>query len=108
LAVAEFCRQLGVSLPTSYYWKKRASEDAPNVPARNWAQHKSRVVTETTDAMVPSFMQVTNFDPGAGTQPEITLATTSVVWLKGAVDAFLLQAAIVAAGQLDDLHREAN
>jgi hypothetical protein len=58
--------------------------------------------------MVPSFMPVTILDPGAGTQLEITLANTSVVRLKGAVDACLLQAAIVAAGQLDDLHRGAN
>ena len=108
LTVGEFCRQLGVSVPTFYYWKKRASEAAPNVPARNSAQHRSRTTTETTDANVPSFMPVTILDPGAGTQLEIALANTCIVRLKGAVDASLLQAAIAAAGQLDDLHRGAN
>jgi hypothetical protein len=108
LTVAELCRQLGVSVPTFYYWKKRVFEAAPNVPAQNSAQYRSGAVTETTDALVPSFMPVTILDRGAGTQLEFTLANTSVVRLKGAVDASLLQAAIVAAGQLDDLHRGAN
>jgi hypothetical protein len=108
LTVAEFCRQLGVSVPTFYYWKKRVAAAAPDVPVRNSAQHRSRTVNDTTDAMVPSFMPVTILDLGAGTQLEIALANTCVVRLKGAVDASLLQAAIVAAGQLKDLHRGAN
>jgi len=34
LSVTEFCRQLGVSVTTFYYWKKRVHEAAPNVPGR--------------------------------------------------------------------------
>ena len=38
LSVTEFCRQLGVSLTTFYYWKKRISEAAPNTSRREPAR----------------------------------------------------------------------
>ena len=35
LSVAEFCRQLGVSVTTFYYWKRRVGEVPPNAPGRS-------------------------------------------------------------------------
>jgi transposase-like protein len=108
LSVTEFCRQLGVSLTTFYYWKKRASEAAPNATGRNPVEQPSRPVTKSTDAAVPSFMPVSILDPGAGIQLEVELANACVVRLKGAIDPSLLQAAITAAGQLDGSRQGAN
>jgi len=101
LSVTEFCRQLGVSLTTFYYWKKRASEPVPNASGRNAAGLPSRPVTTSTTAAVPCFLPVSILESGAGTQLEIELANSCVVRLKGTMDPSWLQAAIAAAGQLD-------
>ena len=101
LNVTEFCRQLGVSVTTFYYWKKRAHEAPPNAPGRDPAEHPSRHVTISAGAAAPNFVPVSILDPAAGTQLEIELPNASVVRLKGAIDPSLLQAAITAAGQFD-------
>jgi transposase-like protein len=108
LSVAEFCRQLGVSLTTFYYWKKRASEAMPNASGGSSAEHSSRPVTESTAATVPSFLPVSILEAAAGPQLEIELANASVLRLKGAMDPSWLQAAITAAGQLDGTRQGAN
>lgn len=102
LSVALFCRQLGVSVVTFYYWKRRVHEadsgtDSPGVtlgqPSRNpiASAHGERA----------NFVPVSVLDPGASTVLEIELTNTCVVRLRGAIDPPLLQAAIAAAGQLD-------
>ena len=101
LSVTEFCRHLGVSLTTFYYWKKRISEAAPNTSWREPARCSARPGTASADAAFPSFMPVSIVDPIAGTQLEITVANACVVRLRGTVDPSLLQAAIATAGQPD-------
>jgi hypothetical protein len=101
LSITEFCRQLGVSVTTFYYWKKRAHEAQPNAPSRGPAEHSSRHSTMSAGPAAPNFVPVSILDPGADTQLEIELANACVVRLKGAIDTSLLQAAITAAGQLD-------
>jgi hypothetical protein len=107
LSVTEFCRQLGVSITTFYYWKKRTSVSAPIATGQISAQHGARPLTKTNDAAVPSFVPVSIVDPGAATQLEIALANACIIRLKGAIDPSLLQAAIAAAGQLDGSHEGA-
>jgi hypothetical protein len=101
LTVTEFCRQLGVSVATFYYWKRRAQEAPPNIPVQGPAEQRSRPVTMSASTAVPDFMPVSILDAGAGTQLEIELANACVVRLKGAIDSSLLQAAITAAGELN-------
>jgi hypothetical protein len=99
LSVTEFCRQLGVSVTTFYYWKKRV-QAPPNTPGRDPAEHRSRHATTSTCAPAPNFVPVSILDPVAGTQLEIELTNACVVRLRGVIDPPLLQAAITAAGQL--------
>jgi len=103
VSVADFCRQLGVSVTTFYYWKKRIHEVSSHAPGQVAVQCVSRPVTAAA-----SFVPVSLVDLGAGTQLEIELGNACVVRLKGAIDPSLLQAAISAAGQLDGSGRGAN
>jgi len=102
LSVTDFCRQLGVSVTTFYYWKKRIPEIASHTPGQIASESPSRPVTTAT-----SFVPVSLVDRNAGTQLEIELANACVVRLKGAIDPSLLQAAINAAGQLHGSRRGA-
>jgi Transposase len=102
-SVAEFCRQLGVSVTTFYYWKKRIHEVASHPPGQVAAESPSRPVTTAA-----SFVPVSLVELGAGAQLEIELANACVVRLKGAIDPSLLQTAISAAGQLHGPRRGAN
>ena len=42
LSVTEFCRQLGISVTTFYYWKKRVDEAPPKTPGQVSAHYPSR------------------------------------------------------------------
>jgi transposase-like protein len=101
LSVTEFCRQLGVSLTTFYYWKRRAQEAPPNVPAQGAAERRSRPMPSSARATAGDFLPVSILDPGVGTQLEIELANACLVRLRGPIDPSLLQAAITAAGELN-------
>ena len=96
LSVTAFCRQLGVSVTTFYYWKKRVDEAPPDchepVPAVRAPRHA------TTAA---SFVPLSIIEPRAGAELEIELTNSCVLRFKGVIDPSLLQAAIMAAGQLD-------
>ena len=94
-SVADFCRQLGVSVKTFYQWKKRLGEAPSHSPEQVAAEPTSRSTTTAAN-----FVPVSLVDFGAGPQLEIELANACVVRLKGAIDPSLLQAAINAAGQL--------
>jgi hypothetical protein len=96
VSVTDFCRQLGVSITTFYYWKKRVPVVSSSLPSRVVAERPSRPL-----AAAASFVPVSLVDRHAGSHLEIELANASVVRLNGAVDASLLQAAIAAAGQVD-------
>jgi hypothetical protein len=106
LSVAQFCRQLGVSITTFYYWKKRVHEAQADTSARAPGQRFSRRMTAA--ATTPGFVPVSIIEPTAGTQLEIELTNACVVRLKGVIDPSLLQAAITAAGQLDGSRQGAN
>ena len=102
LSVALFCRQLGVSVTTFYYWKKRVHEvDSGTDSSRVTMEHRSRNPITSANGAVPNFVPVSVLDPGASTVLEIELTNTCVVRLRGAIGPPLLQAAIAAAGQLD-------
>jgi transposase-like protein len=96
LSVTDLCRQLGVSITTFYYWKKRVDE-APRdacsaVPDVRFSRHATPAAT---------FIPISITEPGAGAELEIELTNACTIRLKGAIDPLLLQAAITAAGQLD-------
>jgi hypothetical protein len=103
VSVTDFCRQLGVSVTTFYYWKNRIHEVASHAPGQITAERPSTPVTTAA-----SFVPVSLVDRRAGTHLEIELANACVVRLEGAIDPSLLQAAITAAGQLDGSGRGAN
>jgi hypothetical protein len=108
LSVTEFCRHLGVSATTFYYWKKRVHEAPPTAPQRVPTERPSRHPTSTASATAANFIPVSIREPVAGTQLEIELTNACVVRLKGVIDPSLLQAAITAAGQLDGSREGAN
>ena len=95
LTIADFCRQLGVSVPTFYYWKRRVQAGLGTPPAPVAEASRSR---PPTTAATP-FLPVSIVDPDAGTHLEIELANTCVVRLRGRLSPRLLRAAITAAGE---------
>jgi hypothetical protein len=102
LSVALFCRQLGVSVVTFYYWKKRVHEaESGTDSSRVTVRQSPRNPITSADGAVPNFVPVSVIDPGASTVLEIELTNACVVRLRGAIDPALLQAAIAATGQLD-------
>ena len=44
VSVADFCQQLGVSVTTFYYWKKRIHEVAAHVPRQSAVESRSHPV----------------------------------------------------------------
>jgi hypothetical protein len=102
LSVALFCRQLGVSVVTFYYWRKRVHEVDSGIDSSRVTQGQlSRNPITSANGTVANFVPVSVLDPGASTVLEIELNNACVVRLRGAIDPPLLQAAIAAAGQLD-------
>lgn len=95
VSVTDFCRQLGVSITTFYYWKKRVHVVSSSLPAQVVAERPSHPL-----AVAASFVPVSIGDRRASTHLEIELANACFVRLEGVIDSSLLQAAIVAAGQL--------
>jgi transposase-like protein len=108
LSVTDFCRQLGVSVTTFYYWKKRVPEALPNAPGRVSGERPSHRMTSATGTASANFVPVSILEPAAGTELEIELTNACVVRLRGVVDPPLLQAAITAAGRLDGSREGAN
>jgi hypothetical protein len=108
LSVTEFCRQLGVSVTTFYYWKKRVHEPMPYASAQSPAEHRSRHVTTSVVTTPANFVPVSILEPALGTELDIELANACVLRLKGVIDPLLLTAAIAAAGRLAGSHEGAN
>ena len=96
------CRQLGVSVASFYYWKRRVHEAASPIDSpRVTVGHRSSHPIASTGGVVANFVPVSVIDAAAGTELEIELTNACVVRLRGVIDPQLLQAAIRAAGQLD-------
>jgi hypothetical protein len=108
LSVTEICQQLGVSVTTFYYWKKRVHEAPPLLSAEVSVEDSSRHLTTAAGAASSNFVPVSILEPSAGTQLEIELTNACVLRLKGVIDPSLLQAAIMAAGRLDGSREGAN
>jgi hypothetical protein len=96
LSVTDLCLQLGVSVTTFYYWKKRVGEAPPDARGLFPAVRPSLHATSAT-----SFVPLSIIEARTGAELEIELTNACMVRLKGAIDPLLLQAAITAAGQLD-------
>jgi transposase-like protein len=101
VSVAEFCRQLGVTVRKFYYWKDRVQRAAPTNSSRGAADQSSRHCNSTSGAGASNFLPVSIVESAVATQLEVELSNACVIRLRGAIDPHLLQAAIVAAGQLD-------
>jgi transposase-like protein len=108
LSVTELCRQLGVSVATFYYWRKRVHEATSNDLRQSADVRPSRRMTTSADTTSANFVPVSILEPAAGTELEIELTNACVLRLKGAIDLPLLQAAITATGQLDGSRQGAN
>lgn len=109
LSVALFCRQLGVSVVTYYYWKRPVHEaDSGTNSSPVSVSQRSRNPITSTGGTVASFVPLSVLDPGAGTELAIELANACVVRLRGSIDPPSLYAAITAAGQLDGAREGAN
>jgi hypothetical protein len=100
LSVAEFCRRLGVSVASFYYWKNRVHEAPPNASGQASGKHRAHQTTSAVGKTPANFVPVSILEPAAGTTLEIELTNACVVRFKGAIDPDLLQVAITAAGQL--------
>jgi hypothetical protein len=106
-SVAEFSHQLGVSVATFYYWKRRVASASLGPSGQVPAQHPSPARNGSDATTRPSFVPVSIVEPTADTQLEVELANACVVRLKGAIDPSLLQIAITAAGELHGSRRGA-
>lgn len=106
-SVTEFCRQLGVSITTFYYWRKRLREAPPILSGQVPLENSSGRLT-SAGAGLSTFVPVSILEPSAGTQLEIELTNACVLRLKGVIDPSLLEAAIMAAGRLDGSRKGAH
>jgi transposase-like protein len=94
--VADFCAQLGVSVPTYYYWKRRLQAGPQASP-----ESRANASSQPPTAPAAPFLPVSIVHADADIHLEIALANSCVVRLRGALSPRLLRAAIQAAGQLD-------
>jgi len=102
VTVTDFCRQLGVSAPTFYYWKRRFTPASCAAPSPTAPRQRVRH-PRSSGVPVASFLPVAIREPALATRLEIELTNACVVRLQGHVDPKLLRAAIRAAGQLGGL-----
>jgi hypothetical protein len=103
ISVTEFCRQLGIHFTTYYYWKKRVNEAPSSKPGQMIVKPPAPPAS-----IAATFVPVSLVDRRADAHLEIELANACVVRLEGPIDPSMLQAAIIAAGQLDGLGRRVN
>jgi hypothetical protein len=100
--LAQFCRQMGFSTRKFYYWRQRLREMDAASSGRKFNDSGSlRSATTIAGSTAANFVPVSVISPGTATQLEIELVNGCAVRLTGPVDPSLLQAAIVAAGQLN-------
>jgi hypothetical protein len=97
LPIADFCRQLGVSVPTFYYWKQRVQAGHWTASERVAEASRSRLPTAAATPFLPASI----VDTDAGTHPEIELANAYTARLRASLNPRLLRSAITEAVQLD-------
>ena len=101
--LAQFCRQMGISSRKFSYWRQRlremdAASSGSQVTPSGSLERASTGVRDTAAAFVP----VSVIDRSHTTAAlEIELANGCSVRLAGSIDPGLLQAAIMAAGELE-------
>jgi hypothetical protein len=105
LPVVQLCRQLGISVTTFYYWKRRVEEADRTTPRRTPAEHSSQDPTVSAGTAVAKFVPVSITGASTTAELELDLANGCAIRFKGSVDPGLLQAAIAAAGQLGGSRR---
>ena len=66
VSVTDFCRQLGVSVTTFYYWKKRVYEALPNAPGRVSGERPSRHITTAAGTTAANFVPVSILELARG------------------------------------------
>lgn len=66
LSVTEFCRQLGVSVTTFYYWKKHFHEALPNAPGWVPGERPSRHMTTAAGTTAANFVPVSILELARG------------------------------------------
>jgi hypothetical protein len=98
--LTQFCRQMGVSTRKFYYWRQRLRDlDAANSGSQI-TPSGSLQSASTISGDDDTFLPVSIVHRSTTTELEIELTNGCLVRLKGSVDVGLLQAAIIAAGQL--------
>ncbi len=93
---------MGISTRKFYYWRQRLREiDAAGSGRQVTALGSPRSGTARAGSTAANFVPVSIISPGTTSQLEIELANGCAVRLNGSVGVGLLQAAIIAAGQLN-------
>ena len=100
ISVAEFCRQLGVTVRAFTYWRDRVHL-ASRINSSRAAEISAQRPSDSAASSAPTFMPVSIINSVTTTQLEIELANGCAVRLTGSIDPGLVQAAISAAGQLN-------
>jgi hypothetical protein len=107
--LTQFCRQMGISYRKFSYWRQRLREmDAASSGSRitnpSGSPKPARAAVSDTPA---AFVPVSIIDRSATTTTalEIELANGCSVRLTGSIDPALLRAAIMAAGEVENLGR---
>ena len=96
LTIAKLCRQLGVSVPTFYYWKRRV-QAGPRTPSGPVA---APYPIELPATAATPFVPVSIVNPDTDTYLELELANACVVRLRLRSSPRLLRVAITAVGSL--------
>ena len=98
--LTQFCRQMGVSTRKFYYWRQRLRDLDAASSGSQITPSGSLQSASTISGDDDTFLPVSIVHRSTTTELEIELTNGCLVRLKGSVDVGLLQAAIIAAGQL--------
>jgi hypothetical protein len=104
ISVAEFCRQLGVTVRAFTYWRDRV-QHAFRIKSSYAADSSAQRLRVSAADAAPGFMPVSIVSSGMTAELEIDLANGRAIRLKGSLDPGLVQAAIVAAAQFSTSSR---
>jgi len=106
IPLTEFCRQMGITTRKFYYWRQRLRDiDAASSGRRVSLSGSSQPASAIARGTAASFVPVSIVSSDMTTQLEIELANGCAVRLTGPIAPDLLQAAISAAGQINNTGR---
>lgn len=101
ITLDQFCREMGITVRKFYYWRKRVRDAQWTLAGQQPAvRDSSRRLPAPARGDTASFVPVTIVGRSTTTELEIELVNGCSLRLKGSVDPTLLQAAILAAGEL--------